>query len=127
MATAVDLVLSEDHNRSFQLVHDGLVAQGFEVTRTPSGGLLAKRGSLGATVLLGGLAGKKFHISFVADFMTGPDGRLVARLTRDMTSGALKGGAVGAAKTGTAFRETADGLAEQLTQAGMLSQRIDHE
>lgn len=126
MATTTDYILSTDQAQAFQSVHEGLVEQGFTVTSTPNGGLHATRGSAVATALLGGLAGKKFHIAFVVNFMTDSAGRLVARITRDMTSGALKGGAVGAVKTGNAFTTTTDALEQRFAQAGILTQRIDH-
>ncbi|GAA2234516.1 hypothetical protein GCM10010401_02910 [Rarobacter faecitabidus] len=53
MAISTDFILISDQNRAFQTLHDGLAAQGFAITRTPSGGLLARRGSTTATVLLG--------------------------------------------------------------------------
>jgi len=124
MASAHDFFLLGDHDAARHLVASALQGQGFTVTATPTGGLLAKRGSTAATVWLGALAGKNFHVSFVVDFMVDQQGRLVARLNRNMTGGALKGGAIGAAKTNTAFEETANALGGALHQAGVLAESI---
>lgn len=127
MASAHDFFLLGDHDAACHLVASSLQGQGFTVTATPTGGLLAKRGSAAATVWLGGLAGKNFHVSFVVDFMVDQQGRLVARLNRNMAGGALKGGAIGAAKTNTAFEETANALAGALHQAGVLAESISQQ
>jgi hypothetical protein len=124
MATAHDFFLLGDHGAGRQLVVTALQNDGFAVTSTPTGGLLAKRGSTAATVWLGALAGKNFQVSFQVDFMVDQQGRLVARLHRNLTAGALKGGAIGAAKTDTAFQQTANAIAAALHQAGVLADSI---
>lgn len=53
--------------------------------------------------------------------MIDEEGRLVARLNRNMVGGVLKGGAIGAAKTDAAFQETANALASTLHSAGILA------
>ena len=124
MASAHDFFLLGDHDAARHLVASTLQREGFAVTATPTGGLLAKRGSTAATVWLGGLAGKNFHVSFVVDFMVDQQGRLVARLNRNLTGGALKGGAIGAAKMNTAFEQTANAISAALHQAGVLADSI---
>jgi len=124
MASAHDFFLLGDHEAAKHLVASTLQSEGFTVTTTPTGGLLAKRGSAAATVWLGGLAGKNFHLSFVVDFMVDQQGRLVARLNRNLTGGALKGGAIGASKTNTAFEQTANAIGAALHQAGVLAESV---
>ena len=57
------------------------------------------------TVLFGGLAGRRFQLTFTSEFFIDDQGVLVARLNRNMAGGALKGGALGATKTENAFVE----------------------
>lgn len=127
MASAHDFFLLGDHEAAKQLVFSALAAEGFTVTSTPTGGLLAKRGSAASTFWLGAFAGKNFQMSFLVDFMVDQQGRLVARLNRNMAGGALKGGAIGAAKTDTAFQETANAIAAYLHPAGILADSISQK
>ncbi|MGJ4845014.1 MULTISPECIES: hypothetical protein [unclassified Leifsonia] len=124
MAKAHDFFILGDHESGKHLVASALQSEGFTVTTTPTGGLLAKRGSTTATVLLGGLAGNNFQITFTVDFMVDEQGRLVARLNRNMSGGALKGGAIGASKTDTAFQRTANTIGAALHGAGTLADSI---
>ncbi|WP_025155608.1 hypothetical protein [Leifsonia aquatica] len=127
MASAHDFFLLGDHEAAKQLVISALASEGFTVTTTPNGGLLAKRGSTAATIWLGAMAGKNFQMTFMVDFMVDPQGRLVARLNRNMTGGALKGGAIGAAKTDTAFQQTANAIAAVLHPAGILADSVSQK
>jgi hypothetical protein len=124
MASAHDFFLLGDHEAAKQFVVSALSAEGFVVTSTPTGGLLAKRGSASSTFWLGAFAGKNFQLTFLIDFMVDQQGRLVARLNRNMAGGALKGGAIGAAKTDAAFHETANAIAAVLHSAGILADSI---
>lgn len=124
MPSAHDFFLLGDHEAAKHTVASALQREGFAVTTTPAGGLLAKRGSTAATVWLGAMAGKNFHVSFTVDFMVDQQGRLVARLNRNMAGGALKGGVIGAAKTDTAFQETANAIAAAAHQAGVLAESV---
>lgn len=126
MASSFDYFLLGDHHSARTALQRALETQGFTVTATPNGGLYAKRGSTARTVLLGAMAGSKFVVNLIVDFMTDDQGRLVARLHRDMTSGALMGGALGAAKTATVFGETGDAVAATLVQQQVLAQRVDN-
>lgn len=126
MASSHDFFIAGDHDAARALVTAALQGQGFTVTTTPQGGLLAKRGSTAATVWLGGLAGKNFQVTFTVDIMADTQGRLVARLNRNMTGGTLKGGALGAAKTDSAFQETANAIAQQLHAAGVLADSVSN-
>ena len=124
MASSYDFFILGDHEAGKAAVGTTLEGQGFAVTSTPSGGLLAKRGSTAATIWLGGLAGKNFQVTFIVEFFVDAQGQLVARLNRNMSSGALKGGAIGAAKTDTAFVQTADALGAALSNSGVLTNSI---
>jgi len=124
MAKAHDFFIIGEHENGRRIVASALQSEGFAVTATPAGGLLAKRGSTAMTVLLGGLAGNNFQQTFLVDFMVDQHGRLVARLNRNMAGGALKGGAIGAAKTDSAFQQTANAIAAALHGAGALSDSV---
>lgn len=126
MAATHDFFALGDHEQARALVIGALQAQGFTVSSTPTHGLLAKRGSTGATIWLGALAGNNFQVTFMVDLMVDPEGRLVVRLNRNMAGGALKGGAFGAAKTDTAFQETANAIAAALHSAGVLAGDLAH-
>lgn len=124
MARAHDFFIQGDHEAGRQIVASALRSEGFAVTATPTGGLLAKRGSTTATVLFGGLAGSKLQQTFTLDFMVDEHGRLVARLNRNMARGVAAGGAIGAARTDSAFQRTANAIAAALHGAGALSDSI---
>ncbi|MCD1569829.1 hypothetical protein [Agromyces mediolanus] len=126
MASSYDYFLLGDHAAARAAMRGALEAQGFTITETPTGGFFAKRGSTARTVWLGAMAGSKFVINLAVDFMTDAQGLLVARLHRDMTSGALLGGAIGAAKTATIFGETGDAVANDLVARQVLAHRIDN-
>lgn len=120
MATSFDYFLSGDHEAARAAVARVLTEQGFRVEPNPAGGFSAKRGSMAATIWLGAWGGKKyFHVHFLVQFFVDAQGQLVARLNRDMASGALKGGAVGANMTRNAFNETAQALTGALQAAGV--------
>jgi hypothetical protein len=127
VAKASDFFISGDHEAGKGVVASALQSQGFTLTTTPSGGLLAKRGSAKATVWLGAMAGKNFQYSFVVDFFVDAQGQLVARLNRDLTSGALKGGVIGASKTNNTFVEVATAIGSSLTSAGVYAGSVNHE
>ena len=97
-----------------------LEGAGFSVTTNPNGTFQATRGSLSRTLLLGAMAGKKFHVTFTVEFFSDPNGNLVARLNRNVSGGALKGGALGANMTNNAFLDTANALIAALSAAGIL-------
>ncbi|MEA5457256.1 hypothetical protein SPF06_21265 [Sinomonas sp. JGH33] len=126
MASSHDFFLHGDHAEGRQIIASTLTAQGFEVTPAPNNSLLAKRGSATLTALFGVLAGSKFQITFSIDFMVDNAGRLVARINRNMASGALKGGAVGASKTNRAFETTSNALASALSASGILANALSN-
>ncbi|GAB3558904.1 hypothetical protein [Spelaeicoccus albus] len=120
MAASYDYFLSCDTNQARLALGQAFEKLGYTVTGTPKGGLLAKRGSTKKTVWLGALAGKDFAISLVTEFFDHPDGSLVARVSRDMAGGALKGGAIGASKANNAYADAVNSVQQDLQQAGVL-------
>ena len=92
--------------------------QGFTTETNPNGGLTAKRGSAGATLLLGGLAGKNLQMTFFVQYFDGSDGSLDVRLSRNTAAGALKGGAIGASRTNNAFIDVVNAVAAAAQTAG---------
>lgn len=125
MASTHDFFLSGDHEQSKQKVAEALTSLGFTLTSTPTGGFTAKRGSLGVTLLIGAWAGKNFHVTFIIEFFVDDKGQLVARLNRDVALGALKGGAIGAAKTNNAFIDTVNSVGTALNSAGVLAASVE--
>jgi hypothetical protein len=121
MASSYDFFISGDHDAAKTLIGDALTAEGFTITMNVDGGFHAVRGSTAATVLWGGLAGKKLHMAFDTQFFVDDKGQLVARLSRDLAVGALKGGAIGATKTANAFEATSHAVGTALTNAGVLT------
>jgi hypothetical protein len=121
MAGTYDIVLSGDQQKAKDLIAQSLTSQGFTVESTPKGGYLAKRGSRAATFWLGAMAGKNFQVTFIVEFFTGDGGSLVARLSRNLAAGALKGGAIGANKTNNAFIDTANALVAATQAAGVFT------
>lgn len=101
---------------------------GFEVTGTPDGNALAKRGSLARTLLLGAMAGKRgFQVTFPVAFYSDPQGNLIVRLSRQLGTGALKGGVIGANMTNNAFLETSEQLNRHFQAAGTLLSSVAYD
>ena len=118
MAGRYDINFSGDPQAVKDLVARVLGEQGFATRGTPDGGLTAKRGSTGLTLLLGGLAGKNLQMTFSVEFLGAADGGLIARVSRSVAAGALKGGALGASRTNTVFGETINAIAAAASAAG---------
>ena len=120
-----DFIINGDHTAARATIAAALQAEGYALNALPNGTtIVAARGSKAATLWIGALAGKNFHVSFAVDYAQDAEGRLIARLKRDMTAGALKGGAIGAAKTKTAFEETANALQAALASSGTLAASV---
>jgi hypothetical protein len=103
-----------------------LKSAGFEVNSTPEGNLVATRGSLARTLLLGAMAGKGFQVTFPVAFYSDPVGNLLIRVSRQLGSGALKGGVIGANMTNNAFVATSTQIAEHFTATGILVSSVTH-
>lgn len=126
MAASYDFFLSCDLNQAKLTLGQAFEKMGYTVTGTPKGGLLAKRGSMKKTMWLGALAGKDFAMSLVTEFFQHSDGSQVARVNRDMASGALKGGAMGASKANNAYADAVNSLQQELQQAGVLRHVVNN-
>jgi hypothetical protein len=106
-------------------VRDALVHEGYAVEDGEQGALVATRGSLGLTLLIGGLANDRtFHTRLDVQIMVTPDGRTVARLLRGAGKSALKGGALGVSRGNRAFEQAANAIHTALAQAGILTESI---
>lgn len=106
-------------------VREALTAQGYTVEDADQGGLRATRGSMGLTLLIGGLANDRtFHTRLDVQVMVHQDGRTVARLLRGAGKSALKGGAIGVARGNRAFEEAANAIHGRLAQSGVLTDSI---
>ncbi len=97
------------------------------MSTTPDGNLVAARGSLARTLLLGAMAGKGFQVTFPAAFYSDPEGHLLVRLSRQLGTGALKGGVLGANMTNNAFVATGEQLTQHFTAAGILLSSVAHD
>ena len=109
MASAYDFHLTVPPHEARARVRQSLSSQGFEVTDTPNGSLVAKRGRLGLTLLVGAMAGNSMHVSFDLQFFS-EDAGSVVRFNRSLAGGALKGGALGASRTADVFQNAAHQL-----------------
>lgn len=73
------------------------------------------------------MAGKGFQVSFPVAFYSDPQGHLLVRLSRQLGSGALKGGVLGANMTNNAFIATGQQLGQYFTSAGILLSSVAHD
>ncbi len=93
---------------------------GYTATTPTPGRIALERGSLGMTVALGALAGKKFHIAFGFDIGVDANGNTWLRFDQDGALGAVKGGAIGYSKSKKAFEEFVAAVRAHATQHGAL-------
>jgi hypothetical protein len=118
MASVIEFDLNGDNAAAKGVVEAAASAQGFTVESTGDWTAFLTRGSSTKSLLLGAMAGKDFYLKFGLDFSL-TDGHLVARLSRDVASSALRGGVIGASKASTAFQDLADAVGAAVTQAGI--------
>ncbi|QAY72996.1 hypothetical protein ET445_06200 [Agromyces protaetiae] len=93
---------------------------GYEATTPGPGQIKLERGSLNKTVWLGAMAGKGFHISFTFSYAVDGYGNTWLRFDQDGALGAVKGGAIGYAKSKNAYEEFLAALRHETAQRGML-------
>lgn len=93
---------------------------GYTATTPNPGRIKLERGSLNKTVVLGALAGKSFHISFTFDIGVDGYGNTWLRFDQDRALGAIKGGAIGYAKTKNAYVEFVETVQREAAQRGLL-------
>jgi hypothetical protein len=118
MASVIEFDLSGDQAAAKAVVQTAVTAQGFGLQPTGDWSALLTRGNSTKSFLLGAMAGKDFYLKFGLDFSVA-DGHLVARLSRDVASSAIRGGVIGASKASTAFQDLADAVGTATTQAGI--------
>jgi hypothetical protein len=121
MATSYDLFFSGDHETAKRRLGGAFEQQGYTLGTRPDNNWVASRGSKTKTFWLGGLAGKGFFLTFEITFFQDATGALVARFNRNVAGGALRGGAIGAARASSAFADTYNGLLAALTPDGTLA------
>jgi hypothetical protein len=121
VASMIEFVLTGDQEAAKKVVLDAIAQQGFAATATDGWNFDLTRGSNGLTIAFGALAGKNFYMKFHAAFSADAEGHLVARLSRDATGSALRGGVIGADKANTTFQQVADAVGAATTQAGVFA------
>jgi len=125
MPESHDFFVAADPESTRARVRDALVREGYAVADGDQGALLATRGNLGLTLLIGGLANDRtFHTRLDVQVMVTQDGRTVARLVRGSGKSALKGGALGISRGNRAFEQAANAIHAELSQAGVLTDSI---
>lgn len=117
MASVIEFDLSGDQAAAKAIVQTAVTGQGFALEPTGDWSAMLNRGNSTKSLLLGGMAGKDFYLKFGLDFSAA--GHLVARLSRDAASSAIRGGVIGASKASTAFQDLADAVGTAATQAGI--------
>ncbi|MDP9737917.1 MULTISPECIES: hypothetical protein [unclassified Curtobacterium] len=125
MPESHDFFVAADPESTRTIVRDALVREGYTITDGDQGALLGTRGSLGLTLLVGGLLNDRtFHTRLDVQLMVAPDGRTVARLLRGSGRSAVKGGALGVARGNRAFEQAANAIHTSLAQAGVLTDSV---
>ncbi len=122
MASPFDLRLNVPVDRARFLVGTALTEQGF-VVEPLAEGLRVTRGSLGATVAVGGFSGDSMHVSFTLTMTPTETGTHVAVDQSELGTW-LKGGAIGAAKAKDVVQETMHRLGATLSEQGVLEGAI---
>jgi hypothetical protein len=119
MAATFDFTLSGDHGQAQQLVLGALAGIGHQAELRPDGTFSITRGSGTATFWLGAMSGKNFHTRYTLVFHPSEAG-MIATFTRAGSLGAIKGGAIGHAKTTNTFNEAARAIDAATRGAGIL-------
>lgn len=125
MPESHDFFVAADPEPVRARVREALAREGYTVEDGDQGALRAVRGSMGLTLLIGGLANDRtFHTRLDVQIMVTPDGRTVARLIRGSGKSALKGGAIGISRGNRAFEQAANAIHTELAQAGILTESV---
>lgn len=125
MASTYDFTLTGDPATAQRVVTDALAADGHRISPLADGTLAVERGSGKMTFWLGAMSGKNFHTRFSLQFFPG-EGSTLARFTRVGALGALKGGAIGIAKTSNIFNEASRAIDAATRQAGIFGNVVEH-
>jgi len=115
-----ELILAGGDQQNVPAVLDLARSLGYTATTPTTGRIKLERGSMGMTLALGALAGKKFHISFTFDIGVDELGNTWLRFDQDGALGAVKGGAIGYAKSKSAFTEFVDAVRRMSAERGIL-------
>ncbi|MFJ4077193.1 hypothetical protein [Curtobacterium sp. NPDC089991] len=125
MPESHDFFVATDPETARGQVRSALANEGYTVEDAEQGALRATRGSLGLTLLIGGLANDRtFHTRLDVQIMVTADGRTVARLLRGSGKSAIKGGAIGISRGNRAFEQAANAIHTSFVQSGMLIESI---
>jgi hypothetical protein len=122
MPESHDFFVATDPETARGQVRSALANEGYTVEDAEQGALRATRGSLGLTLLIGGLANDRtFHTRLDVQIMVTPDGRTVARLLRGSGKSAIKGGALGISRGNRAFEQAANAIHTSFARTGVLT------
>ncbi|PZO57269.1 MAG: hypothetical protein DI639_14500 [Leifsonia xyli] len=122
MPESHDFFVATDPETARGQVRSALANEGYTVEDAEQGALRATRGSLGLTLLIGGLANDRtFHTRLDVQIMVTPDGRTVARLLRGSGKSAIKGGALGVSRGNRAFEQAANAIHTSFARTGVLT------
>ncbi|TCL86519.1 hypothetical protein EDF31_104420 [Curtobacterium sp. PhB142] len=122
MPESHDFFVATDPETARGQVRLALSREGYTVDDAEQGALRATRGSMGLTLLIGGLANDRtFHTRLDVQIMVTADGRTVARLLRGSGKSAIKGGAIGISRGNRAFEQAANAIHTSFVQAGVLT------
>lgn len=115
-----ELVLAGNDQQNVPAVLQVAEGLGYSATTPQPGRIQLERGSLQRTMLLGALAGKKFHLSFLFDIGVDEHGNTMLRFDQDAAISAVKGGAIGYSKSKSAFAEFVDAVRQDAVARGVL-------
>ncbi|ANJ28085.1 hypothetical protein [Agromyces aureus] len=115
-----ELILSGAEQQTVPVVISIAQGLGYEATQPTAHSIKLERGNLSKTMLLGAMAGKNFHISFTFDIAVDEQGNTWLRFDQDGALGAVKGGAIGYAKSKNAYAEFIDAMRRETAQRGLL-------
>ena len=115
-----ELILAGGDAQNVPLVLEIAHGLGYTSTMPSQGRIKLERGSMGMTIAFGGLAGSKFHISFTFDIGVDALGNTWLRFDQDGALGAVKGGAIGYAKSKAAYTAFVDAVRANAAARGIL-------
>lgn len=122
MPESHDFFVATDPETARGQVRLALSREGYTVDDAEQGALRATRGSMGLTLLIGGLANDRtFHTRLDVQIMVTADGRTVARLLRGSGKSAIKGGALGISRGNRAFEQAANAIHTSFARTGVLT------
>ena len=115
-----ELILSGSEQQTVPVVISIAQGLGYEATQPSQTSIKLERGNLTKTLLLGAMAGKNFHISFTFDIGVDQHGNTWLRFDQDGALGAVKGGAIGYAKSKNAYADFVNAMRTETMRRGLL-------